>query len=71
MFIGYNLHNGCISLDCLLLGRLAPGQDHCSGVRVKALAAGYTMLTVSYTHGNVYLNAKIDHTIVSKHSMRA
>lgn len=43
----------------LLDGRLAPGQDHCSGVRVKALAAGYTMLTVSYTHGNVYLNAKI------------
>ncbi|XP_020785442.2 nuclear pore membrane glycoprotein 210 isoform X2 [Boleophthalmus pectinirostris] len=43
----------------LLDGRLAPGQDHCSGVRVKAVAAGYTTLTVSYTHGNVHLSAKI------------
>lgn len=43
----------------LLDGRLTPGQDHCSGVRVKAVAAGYTMLTVSYTHGNVYLSARI------------
>ncbi|KAG7521448.1 hypothetical protein JOB18_048637 [Solea senegalensis] len=43
----------------LLDGRLAPGQDHCSGVRAKALAPGYTMLTVSYTHGNVHLSAKI------------
>ncbi|KAG8002559.1 hypothetical protein GBF38_015020 [Nibea albiflora] len=39
--------------------RLAPGQHHCSGVRAKALASGYTMLTVSYTHGNVHLSAKI------------
>uniref|UniRef100_A0A671VZW8 Nucleoporin 210 n=1 Tax=Sparus aurata TaxID=8175 RepID=A0A671VZW8_SPAAU len=39
--------------------RMAPGQDHCSGVRAKALAPGYTMLTVSYTHGNVHLSAKI------------
>lgn len=39
--------------------RLAPGQDHCSGVRAKALASGYTMLTVSYTHGNLHLSAKI------------
>lgn len=39
--------------------RLAPGQDHCSGVRAKALASGYTVLTVSYTHGNVHLSAKI------------
>lgn len=38
---------------------MAPGQDHCSGVRAKALAPGYTMLTVSYTHGNVHLSAKI------------
>ncbi|KAK7878654.1 hypothetical protein WMY93_030490 [Mugilogobius chulae] len=43
----------------LLDGRLAPGQDHCSGVRVKAVVAGYTLLTVSYTHGNVHLSAKI------------
>ncbi|XP_033825392.1 nuclear pore membrane glycoprotein 210 isoform X2 [Periophthalmus magnuspinnatus] len=43
----------------LLDGRLAPGQDHCSGVRVKAVTAGYTTLTVSYTHGNVHLSAKI------------
>ncbi|XP_077404064.1 nuclear pore membrane glycoprotein 210 isoform X2 [Vanacampus margaritifer] len=39
--------------------RLAPGQDHCSGVRAKALAPGYTTLSVSYTHGNVHLSAKI------------
>nr|XP_029132383.1 nuclear pore membrane glycoprotein 210 [Labrus bergylta] len=38
---------------------LAPGQDHCSGVRARALASGYTMLTVSYTHGNIHLSAKI------------
>lgn len=39
--------------------RLAPGPDHCSGVRAKALASGYTVLTVSYTHGNLHLSAKI------------
>lgn len=43
----------------LLDGRLAPGQKHCSGVRAKALTPGYTVLTVSYTHGNVHLSAKI------------
>ncbi|XP_030623640.1 nuclear pore membrane glycoprotein 210 [Chanos chanos] len=43
----------------LLEGRLPPGQDHCSGVRVKAVSPGYTNLLVSYTHGNVHLNAKI------------
>ncbi|XP_067096636.1 nuclear pore membrane glycoprotein 210 isoform X1 [Osmerus mordax] len=43
----------------LLEGPLAPGQEHCSGVRAKALAPGYTTLTVSYTHGNVHLSAKI------------
>ncbi|CAG6021644.1 unnamed protein product [Menidia menidia] len=43
----------------LLHGRLAPGQDHCSGVRAKALSPGYTVLSVSYTHGNVHLSAKI------------
>ncbi|XP_051914460.1 nuclear pore membrane glycoprotein 210-like isoform X2 [Hippocampus zosterae] len=42
-----------------LEGRLAPGQDHCSGVRAKALTPGYTTLLVSYTHGNVHLSAKI------------
>ncbi|KAG7228133.1 hypothetical protein INR49_013416 [Caranx melampygus] len=43
----------------LLDGRLAPGQGHCSGVRAKALTPGYTTLTVSYSHGNVQLSAKI------------
>ncbi|XP_056100665.1 nuclear pore membrane glycoprotein 210 [Rhinichthys klamathensis goyatoka] len=43
----------------LLEGRLAPGQGHCSGVRVKALTPGYTNLLVSYTHSNVHLSAKI------------
>ncbi|XP_071332766.1 nuclear pore membrane glycoprotein 210 isoform X1 [Trachinotus anak] len=53
----------------LLDGRLAPGQDHCSGVRAKALAPGYTTLTVSYTHGNVHLSAKI--TIAAYLPLRA
>lgn len=53
----------------LLDGRLAPGQDHCSGVRAKALAPGYTMLTISYTHGNVHLSAKI--TIAAYLPLRA
>eukprot|EP00066_Takifugu_rubripes_P011606 XP_011600872.1 PREDICTED: nuclear pore membrane glycoprotein 210 isoform X2 [Takifugu rubripes] len=43
----------------LLDERLAPGPDHCSGVKAKALASGYTVLTVSYTHGNLHLSAKI------------
>ncbi|KAJ8016202.1 hypothetical protein DPEC_G00004740 [Dallia pectoralis] len=43
----------------LLEGRLAPGQDHCSGVKVHALTPGYTTVTVSYTHGNIHLGAKI------------
>uniref|UniRef100_A0A672IUC1 BIG2 domain-containing protein n=1 Tax=Salarias fasciatus TaxID=181472 RepID=A0A672IUC1_SALFA len=43
----------------LLDGKLAPGQDHCSGVRAKALTPGYTAVTVSYTHGSVHLSAKI------------
>ncbi|KAM9856209.1 nuclear pore membrane glycoprotein 210 [Aulostomus maculatus] len=42
-----------------LQGRLAPCQGHCSGVRAKAVAPGYTTLSVSYTHGNVHLSAKI------------
>uniref|UniRef100_A0A3Q0R3P0 Nucleoporin 210 n=1 Tax=Amphilophus citrinellus TaxID=61819 RepID=A0A3Q0R3P0_AMPCI len=53
----------------LLDGRLAPGQDHCSGVRAKALAPGYTVLSVSYTHGNVHLSAKI--TIAAYLPLRA
>ncbi|XP_056129550.1 nuclear pore membrane glycoprotein 210 [Lampris incognitus] len=53
----------------LLDGRLAPGQDHCSGVRAKALVPGYTDLTVSYTHGNVHLSAKI--TIAAYLPLRA
>ncbi|XP_035500937.2 nuclear pore membrane glycoprotein 210 isoform X2 [Scophthalmus maximus] len=53
----------------LLDGRLAPGQDHCSGVRAKALAPGFTMITVSYTHGNVHLSAKI--TIAAYLPLRA
>ncbi|XP_041859658.1 nuclear pore membrane glycoprotein 210 isoform X2 [Melanotaenia boesemani] len=53
----------------LLDGRLAPGQDHCSGVRAKALSPGYTVLRVSYTHGNVYLSAKI--TIAAYLPLRA
>ena len=40
-------------------GRLTLGKDHCSGVRAQALAPGYTSVVVSYTHGNVHLNAKI------------
>uniref|UniRef100_A0A7N8YDB4 Nucleoporin 210 n=1 Tax=Mastacembelus armatus TaxID=205130 RepID=A0A7N8YDB4_9TELE len=53
----------------LLEGRMAAGQDHCSGVRAKALAPGYTMITVSYTHGNVHLSAKI--TIAAYLPLRA
>ncbi|XP_061591816.1 nuclear pore membrane glycoprotein 210 [Cololabis saira] len=53
----------------LLDGRLDPGQEHCSGVRAKALAPGYTVLTVSYTHGNVHLSAKI--TIAAYLPLRA
>uniref|UniRef100_A0A8B9HXE5 Nucleoporin 210 n=1 Tax=Astyanax mexicanus TaxID=7994 RepID=A0A8B9HXE5_ASTMX len=48
---------------------LPPGQDHCSGVRVQALAPGYTSVLVSYTHGNVHLNAKI--TIAAYPPLRA
>ncbi|XP_037334069.2 nuclear pore membrane glycoprotein 210 [Pungitius pungitius] len=53
----------------LLDGRLAPGQEHCSGVRAKALAPGYTVLTVSYTHGNIHLSVKI--TIAAYLPLRA
>ncbi|XP_027875440.1 nuclear pore membrane glycoprotein 210 [Xiphophorus couchianus] len=53
----------------LLEGRLAPSQKHCSGVQAKALTPGYTVLTVSYTHGNVHLSAKI--TIAAYLPLRA
>ncbi|XP_072569892.1 nuclear pore membrane glycoprotein 210 [Paramormyrops kingsleyae] len=43
----------------LLEGRLAPGQDHCSGIRVQALVPGHATLLVSYAHGNVRLSARI------------
>ncbi|XP_046725797.1 nuclear pore membrane glycoprotein 210 isoform X2 [Silurus meridionalis] len=50
-------------------GRLPPGQQHCSGVRVQAVSPGYTNLLVSYTHGNVHLSAKI--TIAAYPPLRA
>uniref|UniRef100_A0A8C7JW45 Nucleoporin 210 n=1 Tax=Oncorhynchus kisutch TaxID=8019 RepID=A0A8C7JW45_ONCKI len=59
----------CIYRYCCLCSRLAPGQDHCSGVRAQALAPGYTTLTVSYTHGNVHLSTKI--TIAAYPPLRA
>uniref|UniRef100_A0A8C6RJI4 Nucleoporin 210 n=1 Tax=Nannospalax galili TaxID=1026970 RepID=A0A8C6RJI4_NANGA len=40
-------------------GRLPPGPEHCSGVKVRAEAQGSTTLLVSYTHGHVHLEAKI------------
>ncbi|XP_068107947.1 nuclear pore membrane glycoprotein 210 [Hyperolius riggenbachi] len=43
----------------LLPGRLKPGADFCSGITVQALAAGYTTVYVSYTHGHIRLKAKI------------
>ncbi|XP_018593103.2 nuclear pore membrane glycoprotein 210 isoform X1 [Scleropages formosus] len=43
----------------LLEGRLAPGQDHCSGIQAQALVPGHVALTVSYAHGNVRLSARI------------
>ncbi|XP_054431060.1 nuclear pore membrane glycoprotein 210 [Pteronotus mesoamericanus] len=43
----------------LLPGRLQPGSEHCSGVRVRAEAQGYTALLVSYKHGHIHLSAQI------------
>uniref|UniRef100_A0A4W3IEM5 Nucleoporin 210 n=1 Tax=Callorhinchus milii TaxID=7868 RepID=A0A4W3IEM5_CALMI len=40
-------------------GRLKPGSEHCSGVRVQAEVQGYTTLMVSYNHGHIYLTASI------------
>ncbi|XP_060036296.1 nuclear pore membrane glycoprotein 210 isoform X2 [Erinaceus europaeus] len=42
-----------------LPGWLAPGAEHCSGVRVRAEAQGYTALLVSYRHGHVHLSARV------------
>ncbi|XP_039742517.1 nuclear pore membrane glycoprotein 210 isoform X2 [Pteropus medius] len=42
-----------------LPGRLQPGSEHCSGVRVRAEAQGYTALLVSYKHGHIHLSARI------------
>ncbi|XP_072454357.1 nuclear pore membrane glycoprotein 210 isoform X2 [Notamacropus eugenii] len=42
-----------------LPGRLKPGADYCSGVRVRAEIQGYTTLLVSYKHGHIHLSAKI------------
>ncbi|XP_048212293.1 nuclear pore membrane glycoprotein 210 [Perognathus longimembris pacificus] len=42
-----------------LPGRLPPGSEHCSGVRVRAETQGSTTLLVSYTHGHVHLSARI------------
>ncbi|XP_069823220.1 nuclear pore membrane glycoprotein 210 [Dendropsophus ebraccatus] len=43
----------------ILPGRLKPGADYCSGIRVQAETPGYTSIFVSYTHGHVHLRAKI------------
>lgn len=43
----------------LIAGRLQPGSEHCSGVRVRAAAQGYTALLVSYKHGHIHLSARI------------
>uniref|UniRef100_G3SLU3 Nucleoporin 210 n=1 Tax=Loxodonta africana TaxID=9785 RepID=G3SLU3_LOXAF len=42
-----------------LPGRLKPGSEHCSGVRVRAETQGYTTLLVSYKHGHIHLSARI------------
>lgn len=57
MYCSERFYEGYENFVCS--GRLAPGQSHCSGVRVKALTPGYTSLLVSYTHSNVHLSAKI------------
>ncbi|XP_006749073.1 nuclear pore membrane glycoprotein 210 [Leptonychotes weddellii] len=42
-----------------LPGRLQPGSEHCSGVKVRAEVQGYTTLLVSYRHGRIHLSARI------------
>lgn len=48
-----------LTFGFLCAGRLQPGPEHCSGVKVRADAQGSTTLLVSYTHGHVHLGAKI------------
>ncbi|XP_077584336.1 nuclear pore membrane glycoprotein 210-like [Stigmatopora nigra] len=48
-----------LQVNELLEDRLAPGHGYCSGVRAKALAPGYTTLSVSYIQGSIHLSAKI------------
>ncbi|XP_077380724.1 nuclear pore membrane glycoprotein 210-like isoform X2 [Festucalex cinctus] len=43
----------------LLEDQLTPGQGYCSGLGAKALVPGHTTLSVSYTHVNANLSAKI------------
>lgn len=43
----------------LIAGRLPPGPEHCSGIRVQAETQGHSTIFVSYTHGHVHLRAKI------------
>ncbi|XP_054990941.1 nuclear pore membrane glycoprotein 210 [Sorex araneus] len=52
-----------------LPGRLPPGKEHCSGIRVQAETQGYTTLLVSYQHGHVHLSARI--TIAAYLPLRA
>nr|XP_015096854.1 nuclear pore membrane glycoprotein 210 isoform X2 [Vicugna pacos] len=42
-----------------LPGRLRPGSEHCSGVKVRAEAQGYTAVLVSYKHDHIHLSARI------------
>ncbi|XP_007948814.1 nuclear pore membrane glycoprotein 210 [Orycteropus afer afer] len=42
-----------------LPGRLKPGSDYCSGVKVQAETQGYTTLLVSYKHNHIHLSARI------------
>ncbi|XP_012587534.1 PREDICTED: nuclear pore membrane glycoprotein 210 [Condylura cristata] len=52
-----------------LPGRLPPGSEHCSGVKVRAEAQGYAALLVSYRHGHIHLSARI--TIAAYLPLRA
>ncbi|XP_073900657.1 nuclear pore membrane glycoprotein 210 isoform X2 [Castor canadensis] len=42
-----------------LPGRLPPGPEYCSGVRVRAETQGSTTLLVSYTYGHIHLSARV------------
>ena len=56
LFLEEQVH---VNLISLCVGKLPPGPEHCSGVKVRADAQGSTTLLVSYTHGHVHLGAKI------------